>query len=394
MSESTPSPDPNSPVHHTTPAAQEDVSKRSLLIEALVIFAISAGLTRILSDLASISALVSEYLFTLVAAVFLGIPYFWITRKKRSFETHALTWTGWPRAVALGLLLAVVTAVPFFAGYHLWRTEVLGHTFHFSLENYQQLPALLEGKPPNLAQKSTEPEVFLWRDGRLLFVQWNAGQGRHQLQLDLTSSDGGEFTVHQGRSWVKDLSVRRTGGPVPSLSFSTTTKAPTLRRATLQLKGGSDLTIDIKRDGKSITTQALRLGGARVTPEQIGEVRKGTLVLSRGISWLPLIVLAQLLLIALPEEYFYRGYLQTTLARVWPQQWNILWLHTGPAILLTSLLFGVGHFIIDIRPARMSVFFPSLLFGWLRDRSGTIASCVVYHACCNLLVEAATHHYF
>ena len=103
---------------------------------------------------------------------------------------------------------------------------------------------------------------------------------------------------------------------------------------------------------------------------------------------------AQFILVALPEEYFYRGYLQTTLDDAMPQRARWWIFHLSPAILITSVLFGVGHFIIDLRPARMSVFFPSLLFGWLRDHTGTIVSCVVYHAACNLMVEAATHHYF
>ena len=42
----------------------------------------------------------------------------------------------------------------------------------------------------------------------------------------------------------------------------------------------------------------------------------------------------------------------------------------------------------------MSVFFPSLLFGWLRERTGTIVTPMVYHAGCNLMVLFVGTHYY
>jgi membrane protease YdiL (CAAX protease family) len=35
---------------------------------------------------------------------------------------------------------------------------------------------------------------------------------------------------------------------------------------------------------------------------------------------------------------------------------------------------------------RLAVFFPALLFGWLRARTGGIGASVVFHALCNLYV--------
>jgi membrane protease YdiL (CAAX protease family) len=34
--------------------------------------------------------------------------------------------------------------------------------------------------------------------------------------------------------------------------------------------------------------------------------------------------------------------------------------------------------------ARLAVFFPALLFGWLRARTGGIGASVLFHASCNL----------
>jgi len=33
---------------------------------------------------------------------------------------------------------------------------------------------------------------------------------------------------------------------------------------------------------------------------------------------------------------------------------------------------------------RLGVFFPALLFGWMRERTGTVAGSALFHAACNL----------
>lgn len=358
-------------------------------------FIVSAILTRLLSDLAGLSTWVAQYLFTLVAAVFLLIPYAILTRTRRDFDAHALTWDGWPRALGWALLATVITAGPFFVGYHYWRTEVLKQRFDFAWDNYKQLPLELEGRPLALnAQQG--PFVQLWRDGHRVILTWSAGPGRHRMAIKLTSTDGGELTLTNGRHHAADPQVRQLGQPRASLALATTTTQPRLRHAAAVLRGGQGLRVEVSQDGEVATNRLLRLGPQGLPPEAFAAVDDGGggVILGRSVHWAWTIILAQFILVALPEEYFYRGYLQTTLDDAMPQRARWWIFHLSPAILITSVLFGVGHFIIDLRPARMSVFFPSLLFGWLRDHTGTILSCVVYHAACNLMVEAATHHYF
>jgi membrane protease YdiL (CAAX protease family) len=93
--------------------------------------------------------------------------------------------------------------------------------------------------------------------------------------------------------------------------------------------------------------------------------------------------LDQLLVVALPEEFFYRGYLQGRLRDAFPQGKLLAGARLGPAFFLTALLFALGHLAI-FQPWRLAVFFPALLFGWLRERTGTIVGCSVFHAACNL----------
>jgi uncharacterized protein len=92
----------------------------------------------------------------------------------------------------------------------------------------------------------------------------------------------------------------------------------------------------------------------------------------------------QLLMVALPEEAFYRGYLQTRLERALPAGITVLGGRIGIATFVTSVVFAVGHIATIPHPARLAVFFPSLLFGWMRSRTGGIGAALVFHACCNL----------
>jgi membrane protease YdiL (CAAX protease family) len=96
---------------------------------------------------------------------------------------------------------------------------------------------------------------------------------------------------------------------------------------------------------------------------------------------------AQVILIALPEEAFYRGYLQSRIEEMWPPRWAFAGARVGGALLLTSAIFALGHLATIPNVARLAVFFPSLLFGWLRSRTGGIGAATVFHAMCNIFSE-------
>ncbi|WP_165373486.1 myxosortase MrtC [Sorangium cellulosum] len=95
-------------------------------------------------------------------------------------------------------------------------------------------------------------------------------------------------------------------------------------------------------------------------------------------------IAAQLLVVALPEEAFFRGYLQSALDRVFPPRLRVLGAQLGPGWLVASAIFALGHLLTILHPARLAVFFPSLIFGWLRARTGGIGAPLLFHAACNL----------
>ena len=108
--------------------------------------------------------------------------------------------------------------------------------------------------------------------------------------------------------------------------------------------------------------------------------------LPAGYGWTN--VIDELFVTALPEEFFYRGWLQARLKQVWPNGARIAGVVVGPAFLLTAALFAVGHLAI-FSASRLLVFFPALLFGWLRERTGTVVGSTIFHAGCNILAKVA-----
>jgi membrane protease YdiL (CAAX protease family) len=95
-------------------------------------------------------------------------------------------------------------------------------------------------------------------------------------------------------------------------------------------------------------------------------------------------VLGQLFVIALPEEAFYRGYLQSRLDDVWAPRWRLLGASLGPGWLVAAAIFALGHVATVHLPTRLAVFFPALLFGWLRARTGGIGASLTFHMLCNV----------
>ena len=80
----------------------------------------------------------------------------------------------------------------------------------------------------------------------------------------------------------------------------------------------------------------------------------------------------QALFAAIPEEVFFRGYLYDAFDE---SGWE--------PVILTSALFAAGHLAIHASPYRAMTFFPALLFGWGRKKSGNVYVPVLLHLAFN-----------
>ncbi len=96
------------------------------------------------------------------------------------------------------------------------------------------------------------------------------------------------------------------------------------------------------------------------------------------------LVIAQMLLVALPEEFFFRGYVQSTLDQVLTPRWKIFGVRLGWSWLLTALLFAFAHSVITYQWWHFAIFFPALAFGYLRERTGGLVAPMLFHALSNI----------
>ncbi len=95
----------------------------------------------------------------------------------------------------------------------------------------------------------------------------------------------------------------------------------------------------------------------------------------------------QLVVVALPEELFFRGFLLELLERRFPPKRRILGGGVGLALVLSAAAFALIHLPKDGDPRALATFFPGLLFGWMRSATGSILASTVTHGCSNILIR-------
>jgi len=101
------------------------------------------------------------------------------------------------------------------------------------------------------------------------------------------------------------------------------------------------------------------------------------------INSLPIsFLLTQSLMVALPEEVFFRGYLQNKIGN------NIR------GIIIVSALFAIGHFVtlcvggthnLTICSQAILTFFPSLVMGYLYLKTKTLWASIIFHFFANIV---------
>jgi len=106
------------------------------------------------------------------------------------------------------------------------------------------------------------------------------------------------------------------------------------------------------------------------------------------------VILFQLLLVALPEEFFFRGYFQSTIDKILKGRKRILGVDVGAGFLITAAVFAVAHTMVTYQWWHFSIFFPALLFGYLRLRTGSITAPILFHTASNVLMDWFSRSYW
>lgn len=102
----------------------------------------------------------------------------------------------------------------------------------------------------------------------------------------------------------------------------------------------------------------------------------------------------QLFAVALPEEFYFRGYFQTRLKPIFQGRWKIFGARLGVEWPLTAAFFALAHSVLLGRWWDFSIFFPALLFGYLREKTGSITAPVLFHAFSNCLMNWVQASYY
>ncbi len=97
--------------------------------------------------------------------------------------------------------------------------------------------------------------------------------------------------------------------------------------------------------------------------------------------------LSTLLTAALPEEWFFRAYFMTRLQETrWKGRWG--------TNIVTTLVFGFLHGLTRGWLVGLSVLLPSLVYGWLYQRTRDVPLMVLLHALSNLIFVMFLSRYF
>lgn len=99
--------------------------------------------------------------------------------------------------------------------------------------------------------------------------------------------------------------------------------------------------------------------------------------------------MSQIILVGFPEEFFFRGYLQSFLKFRFSQKINFLKplnLEATYSIPLSAIIFAASHSLIAFQWWHFSIFFPALVFGWLREKTNGLVAPILFHALSNIVI--------
>lgn len=324
-----------------------------------------------LALVAQILPFVASSLLGLVALLFLLLPRWALDRTGDDPADYGLTSRGALRGVATGLLISCLVLPAFLPFQHLYLTRVHDARLAPDLDALRRPPEPFQrydALPPR------EPGPLLYADRERLHLRWHPD---HEGTLTL-HADG---PLVDARARPVPLDTPFLAGPDNPL------------RMTLLSRGATALQVLAQDETAPLAATSWRIGATPSPPPPALLQDEHRLRVPLSFGWIPWMILVQTFLIALPEEFFFRGYLQARLDRIRPPRRLPGPIPLTSTIVIVSALFALTHLIFTPHPARLAVFFPSLLFGMLRDRTGGLAAPITFHAACNLFVEFTLPHY-
>ncbi len=335
------------------------------LREALLVYAVTFLACAAVGLVGNAVPFIGANVLAFVAVLFLYLPLGVISRRGEDPAAFGVTSAGWPRGVAVASIAMLLVFPLFVGGYHVFHGLWLDHPPAFELDRLARWTPPLEGAPDLTGSDA----VHLWTRGPALHVVGgDALDGEREVRVQPSP---------RCERAVGDVASGAEGG------------APVVCR----VHAGGGCRVDAPAAGwREVIVSSDELDTIRVGRR--GDREALPIDATRGFMWWWTFIVIQLGLVALPEEVLYRGYLQTRLNSVWRRRWSVFGTPIGPGLLVVSVLFALGHLAIEPGFYRLAVFFPSLLFGWLRERSGTVVAPILFHAASNVLIQVVASFYY
>ena len=338
----------------------------------------------------------SSQLQWIVALIFIGIPWWFLRRRGLSWGAIDVNRSTWWNYLKPAMFMALVIFPVYVLGYHVVQTQVFDRSFVTARldiwEKDSNLSDLLVAGPKTLDKR---PENFqttdlqIWEEKDSVFALWKLKEGtefKGKISADSEITDIKSLSVKDGVLFQSSHKPRFSfqNDPQGNIQF-TSSSSEGIR---FNVKNASTFSI-------SGTIDNAPLSGSRVFLGEYEFTADGTSpwTFNRSYLWLFTILLMHIIVVGVPEEIFYRGFIQTKLRQKYADNWVLFGTTWGPSVIITSVLFALGHFLIELDPSRLIVFFPSLLFGWMMNRTKSIGSVAVFHGLCNVLLNIISRFY-
>lgn len=310
------------------------------------------------------------FLQGLLAVLLFVIPSWALKGSGQTIDDMGVDLGPWARTLLVSLVCGAVIFPPFALGFHLFHTQVTGAEAAWSFESLERYDeALLDA--PDAPCASDRERVHAWIAGQGLWLM-----APPKMDLSITF---GEATYPVRKARCLD------GVPRAGPNLGTRQGMVVVSEGTgiwLDLEEREQFALRLQSSGAELSADSIAIG-ARGEPSSEAGFVHGT----RGLGWLLPYLIVHLGIVALPEEWFFRGYLQTRLDERWGTRWRFLEADLGWGFVVSALCFALLHPILLPGFHRLLVFFPALLFGYLRARTGNIGAAVVIHATSNLLLS-------
>lgn len=331
--------------------------------------------------LLAILSLLFPALVSLQQAVLAGLLLFiptWVLKRYAAPLTIDDLGVGmgpWGRTLVVSVATMAVVFSLFGVGFHVFQTQWNGARAVADPGRLLRWGEAVERAPSNVCDKRTgeDPKVHVWFERGGLWVM-----GPAQKRLSLNLEAGPEKPAALARALACP-----PGAPQPHTSQRLVAQdgafqAPLGHGVWVPLPTQLGARVTLSLDGKTVPASGVRTG-------RFEQSASDPLEFERSLWWILTYIVVHLGLIALPEEWFFRGYLQPRLDRRFGTPVNVLGVRLGWGVVLSAAAFAILHPILIPGVYRLAVFFPALLFGWLRAKTGNIGAAVVVHACANLL---------